>query len=72
MTLADRTTFSARAQEYLSNLIDSLYQRFPQPRLLSLSGVRDPRNVSSSNSVMELASPFGIDPLKLWSEFQSY
>ena len=62
------------AQNYLGSLINSLHQRFPEPCLLSLFGILDPRNVlaASSGLVLELASSFNIDPPKLWNEFRSY
>ena len=70
----DKSDFTAMAQKYLDSLITNLRHRFPQPHLLSLLGILDPRNVSSASSglVLELISAFSIEPPKLWNEFQSY
>ena len=70
----DEDSFVTQMQSYIRKIVNNLNHRCPQPHLMSLFGLLDPRNVSHATpgAVMDLAEHFKLDGTSLWTEFIVY
>ena len=70
----DKSNFVSSIQIYIQTIINNIINRFPQPKVVTLMGYLDPRNVDKATPVvvMELADLFLLDKAKFWQEYLLY